>query len=169
VKERYGAGKWKLPGGYVEKDEEMPDAAIREVFEETGVQCRFESLLTIRHSHAGAFGCSDFYSVCVLRPLTRDIVACRTELQDCQWMKISEFLVHQDVNRNNRFFVERYLQAQKQGKFIEKVMVEGIKGPQSVYCVAVGERSGEAEKTGPRNDLNGCGTGSGSQSHGKSS
>ncbi|TNE30861.1 MAG: NUDIX hydrolase [Bacteroidetes bacterium] len=45
-------GKWALPGGFVEKDEDLPDAARRELLEETGVQ--LQSLAQI-----GTFGKPD--------------------------------------------------------------------------------------------------------------
>ena len=38
------------------KGEEIPAAAVREVFEETGVTASFESLLGFRHTHNSLFG-----------------------------------------------------------------------------------------------------------------
>ena len=39
------AGLWGLPGGKVENDEHLSDAAIREVYEESGIRARFKSFL----------------------------------------------------------------------------------------------------------------------------
>ena len=38
------SGMWVFPGGHVEKGESPAEAAVREVFEETGVRVRVESL-----------------------------------------------------------------------------------------------------------------------------
>ena len=39
-------GSWKLPGGYCEMKEDLVDAAIREVQEETNIKTRFESVIS---------------------------------------------------------------------------------------------------------------------------
>ncbi len=37
----YYTGLWSLPGGKIENDEHISDAAVREVMEESGIGCRF--------------------------------------------------------------------------------------------------------------------------------
>ena len=46
-------GRWSLPAGYVDRGEEVEEAAIREVREETGVEVRLDSLLGV-YSRQGA-------------------------------------------------------------------------------------------------------------------
>ena len=58
---------WKLPTGLVEQGEDIPDAAIREVLEETGVRTEFVSILGIRHGHKIAFGKSDMFFLVALK------------------------------------------------------------------------------------------------------
>ena len=43
------AGQWALPGGFVDMDEDLPDAALRELEEETGVR-------DIKIKQLGAYG-----------------------------------------------------------------------------------------------------------------
>lgn len=50
----------------------------------------FQSILGMRQQHKqpGAFGRSDIFIVCRLRPLTFDLRPCSREIKGCQWMNI---------------------------------------------------------------------------------
>lgn len=67
----------------------IPDAAEREVFEETGIRAKFKSLVGFRHAHNYNFGCSDIYMVARLIPETFDVRKCDTEILECTWMKVN--------------------------------------------------------------------------------
>ena len=41
-------GIWSIPAGFVEGDETADQAAIREVKEETGIDCQFEGMIGFR-------------------------------------------------------------------------------------------------------------------------
>ncbi|XP_045432546.1 nucleoside diphosphate-linked moiety X motif 6 isoform X2 [Pipistrellus kuhlii] len=83
---------WKFPGGLSEPGEDIGDTAVREVFEETGIQSEFMSLLSIRqqHSHPGAFGKSDMYIICRLKPRSFSIALCPHECLRCEWMDLAQ-------------------------------------------------------------------------------
>lgn len=49
-------GLWKLPGGLVETGESIQTAVCREVYEETGVKTKFESVLGFRELLNFKFG-----------------------------------------------------------------------------------------------------------------
>ena len=46
-------GSWTYPGGYVDLDETVPEAAVRETFEETKLKVRLDGLLNI-YSYANS-------------------------------------------------------------------------------------------------------------------
>lgn len=54
----------------------------------------FQSVLAFRQQHQqpGAFGRSDIYVVCRMRPKTFEIRPCQTEILKCQWMSAETLL-----------------------------------------------------------------------------
>jgi len=62
-----GQGLWKVPGGLTNPGESLYDCAVREVFEETGVQAKAESIVCFRHAHRYRFDVDDLYFVALLR------------------------------------------------------------------------------------------------------
>lgn len=112
---------WKLPGGYLEMNEDLVEAAIREVDEETNIKTRFESVISLRHAHGAAFGCSDLYVVMKLIPETQDIIKCDREIAKCEWMDLDEYMSHPRVHQTNRSFVQHYLELKDNGMIINRV------------------------------------------------
>lgn len=56
TQERKYGSTWSIPGGRVEPGEALAAAAIREVFEETGVPIRLDGVLRVEHTPGDA-GC----------------------------------------------------------------------------------------------------------------
>ncbi|XP_078363324.1 uncharacterized protein LOC144647392 [Oculina patagonica] len=109
VCERFSKKKhWKLPGGMVDRDEDIVEAVKREVLEETGIQTKFVSLICFRQIINFRFGCSDIYFICHLKPLTQDINIDTREIADAQWMDLDEYIASPLVNDSNRFIAVAY-------------------------------------------------------------
>ncbi|CAG5059631.1 unnamed protein product [Parnassius apollo] len=98
---------WKLPGGYVERGEDIIDAAKREVKEETGVNTSFLSLLTFRHQHNMMFGNSDIYILLMMKALSEKIILSHREVKDCKWMEVEEYVNHPHVHQFNRLVIQK--------------------------------------------------------------
>lgn len=119
IKDRFSPG-YRLPGGYVEKNESIKDALKREVYEETGVDAEFESITSIGHFRTGQFGESNLYMACTAKALTDEItINDQSEIVDAKWMKIDDFLNSEDVNAYNKSIVAKAV-SNKEAQFAEQ-------------------------------------------------
>ncbi len=97
---------WKLPGGLLDPGENLVHGIQREVKEETAIATEFQHLVGMWHGHQYFFGKSGIYIVFRLRPLTFDITKEDSEIEECLWMPLAEYLDHPDVSEFNRAIVK---------------------------------------------------------------
>ncbi|MFF2755459.1 NUDIX domain-containing protein [Psychrobacillus sp. NPDC058041] len=99
VKKRYGGlhGRWSFPAGFVNKDETVDEAVLREVKEETGVDCKVISMIGFR-SGVIRNKISDNMAIFLLSPIEKDpiIQAQLSELYEVQWIHPDELRVDED-------------------------------------------------------------------------
>ena len=101
VKEKSGPLKgkdvWKVPTGLVLQGEDITEAAVREVREETGVVATFEAVLAMRQAHGFAFGKSDLFFLVALKPAAENVtshplVPQEDEIEDATWMLLEDYV-----------------------------------------------------------------------------
>lgn len=66
---RRGRGNWQIPGGFIEPDETIEQAVVREVAEEAGVTAEVRGVLGLRSRYAADIG-NSLYVVLLLHPLS---------------------------------------------------------------------------------------------------
>ncbi|KAK6157939.1 hypothetical protein DH2020_005253 [Rehmannia glutinosa] len=96
-------GLWKIPTGYVHESEEIYTGAVREVKEETGIETEFVEVVAFRHAQNVSFEKSDLFFVCMLRPLSTEIMVDDLEIQVAKWMPLDEF-VNQPLIQGDSMF-----------------------------------------------------------------
>lgn len=128
---------WKYPGGFSNQGEDISTTAEREVFEETGVKAKFESIIAFRHLHRFQFGGSDIYVVCGLSVEDGDsleLTKCSHEIHDVKWIPIEE--LKEQLSEFNLYVLEKYLQSKRNGFAIKSENVKFILGGSAtVYSV----------------------------------
>lgn len=101
VKKRYGGlhGRWSLPAGFVNNDETVDQAALREVKEETGVDCAVQKMIGFR-SGVIQNKVSDNMVIFLLKPNERDPIlqAQLSELYEVKWMQPKELIEDADTS-----------------------------------------------------------------------
>ena len=131
VKEKYGVGgrepTLKLPGGALQAGEHLGQAVEREVYEETGVRAKFESIACFRHWHGYRYGKSDIYFVGKLRPLSKEITMQAAEIQECLWMPVEEFIESESISNINKQIVRAALESDG----VVQSFIEGFGAPDS--------------------------------------
>ncbi|XP_060179923.1 nudix hydrolase 8-like isoform X2 [Lycium barbarum] len=107
VQEKHSApalsGLWKIPTGFILESEEIFTGVVREVKEETGINTEFVEVMAFRHAHSVAFEKSDLFFVCLLRPLSKQIMVDDLEIQSAKWMPLIEFVEQPLIQGDDMF------------------------------------------------------------------
>ena len=86
-----GKGRWTIPGGYVELDEKIQDAIVREVREETGLITETVSVLAVRDRPQDLPEVKhDIYIVFLLRYLSGELKPDQTEVSQAAYYTPAE-------------------------------------------------------------------------------
>ncbi|VDM41176.1 unnamed protein product [Toxocara canis] len=135
---------WKYPGGAAEPNEDIFDAGIREVFEETGIQTKPICILCFRHFHGFRYkDNSDLYFVCVMKPVDENQIElnpCPRETSACCWMSREEIakLPQEEFHNFHRSILERYdkwLASGRKGCHAEQFNVPELKKRWLMYFI----------------------------------
>jgi len=110
IKDRL-ALQYKIPGGYIDNDENISSAAVREVKEETGIEVDFLSVVALGHFRPLQFGESNLYVGCTARALSHEInIIDDYEIIEAKWMNLDEFLNSKEILDFNKSIVKTALE-----------------------------------------------------------
>jgi 8-oxo-dGTP pyrophosphatase MutT (NUDIX family) len=117
VKKRYGGlkGQWSLPAGFVEMGETADEAVIREVREETGIQCQVKGFIGLR---TGVFKgeISDNLLHFLLEPIDDGkVIHQENELFEARFMAPEELLLEKDSSIVLQYLIRNNVSFSKPG------------------------------------------------------
>lgn len=127
---------WKTPTGMANLGEQIDEAAVREVFEETCIRTKFHSILSFRHTHGVAHGRSDLFFVCRLDPIEEldkdgnlvipSPTAQACEIESADWIPLTEYRAMINNKDHGHPMMQHVIALYDAGKHIEKKMVKSV-------------------------------------------
>ena len=109
---RRGRGNWQIPGGFVEQDETIEAAVVREVAEESGVVAEVEGVLGIRNRYDPDNG-NSVYVILSLRPVSGEPTPDAREVDRAGYFSLAEIDQLEQVPAINREVARRALNPER--------------------------------------------------------
>jgi ADP-ribose pyrophosphatase YjhB (NUDIX family) len=110
---RRGRGNWQVPGGFIEPDETMEQAVIREVEEESGVRATVEGVLGLRNRYDADNG-NSLYIVLLLRQIDGVPTPDGKEVDRAEFFTLDEIRALEQVPAVNIAIAQRALSVDRQ-------------------------------------------------------
>ena len=105
---RRGRGNWQIPGGFVEQNETMEIAVLREVEEETGVKTTAQGVLGIRNRYDEEGG-NSIYVVMLLSPDSGEPSPDMKEVDRAEYFSLPEIEALEQISPVNIEVAKRAL------------------------------------------------------------
>jgi len=146
---------WKTPTGLSDLGEQIDEAAVREVMEETGIRTKFHSLLSFRQTHGLAHGRSDLFFVCRMDPIEEvdedgnaiipEPIPQEDEIAKAEWVPLDEYraMVKGENGENGHPMMSHVIDVLDAERRIEKRVVKSIvpgRKPNAIYLPNVNEK-----------------------------
>jgi ADP-ribose pyrophosphatase YjhB (NUDIX family) len=130
---RRGRGNWQIPGGFIEPDETMELAVVREVAEEAGVQAEVVGVLGIRSRYNPDSG-NSIYVVLLMRPISGEPMPDGKEVDRAGYFTLEEIQAMEQVPPINQEVARRALASDP--RLLEPEKVFGPAG--ALYTLFIG-------------------------------
>ena len=130
---RRGRGNWQVPGGFVEQDETIEQAVVREVAEEAGVETQVQGVLGVRNRYDPDNG-NSLYIVLLLNPLRGDPQPDQQEVDRAEYFTLEQILALPQVPAINLEVARRALADDR--RLLDPQILSHVSG--STYTLFVG-------------------------------
>ena len=131
---RRGRGNWQVPGGFIEPDETIEQAVLREVAEESGVTAEVEGILGLRNRYDPDVG-NSLYIVLLLHPLRGEPEPDGKEVDRAVYFTLEEIRALEQVPSINLEIAQRALSIDKH-LLVPQVLAHHVTG--APYMLFVG-------------------------------
>ena len=105
---RRGRGNWQVPGGFIEPDETIEEAVVREVVEEASVTTEVQGVLGVRNRYDPDVG-NSLYIVLLLHPVSGEPEPDAREVDRAGYFTLEEIRALEQVPPGNLEIAERAL------------------------------------------------------------
>ncbi len=130
---RRGRGNWQVPGGFIEPDETIEQAVVREVEEEAGVTTEINGVLALRNRYDPDAG-NSLYIVLLLNHVSGAPSPDGREVDRAEFFSLDEILALKQVPAINLEIAQRVLAADR--RVLSPQTLKHVTG--AIYTLFVG-------------------------------